>query len=259
MERNRPLRQIYENYTREDFAVWQLLFDRQTGLLDRYASKSYIRALARVGFTAADIPRFDHIENKLQSLTGWRISVVPGHVPARDFFAMLADRIFPATCWLRTMKELDYIEEPDMFHDVYGHVPLLANEAYASFMQAFGNLALRWYDNPAAVEILSRIYWFTIEFGLIEEAGDIHIYGAGILSSPGETQYSMSDKPLLQQFDTHEVVNTSFRTDIIQERYFVINSFLQLKNILVETEHILLNTDFSRSGDTTATLQQQQG
>jgi len=243
MERQRPLRQIYESYTHEDFTVWQMLFDRQTELLSHYACRSYLRALEKVRFTAGSIPRFADIDSVLQKLTGWRMAVVPGHVPPRDFFAMLADRVFPATCWLRTMAELDYIKEPDMFHDVFGHVPLLANEAYASFMQAFGRLALRWYDNPAAVEILSRIYWFTVEFGLIEASGRNHIYGAGILSSPGETKYSMSGKPLIAEFDTYEVARTAFRTDAIQERYFVIGSYLQLKDILSETEQILLTKD----------------
>lgn len=239
MQRSRPLVQQYENYTQEDFTVWRTLFERQTKLLGQYASGTYLEALACIGFQADSIPLFEAVNEKLNTLTGWQVTVVPGHVPPKDFFEMLAYRIFPSTCWLRSYAELDYIEEPDMFHDMFGHVPLLANEAYASFLQAFGKLALERLNEPPAIDLLSRIYWFTIEFGIIKENESNKIYGAGILSSPGETRFSMGDAAIRNRFDASTVLQTGFRTDVLQERYFVINAYSELTTILAEVEDIL--------------------
>jgi phenylalanine-4-hydroxylase len=232
MERIRPLQQVYNDYTKEDFEVWKTLFNRQSQLIARYGSNSYREALTQIGFTADAIPRFQDINQRLEKTTGWQLVVVQGHIPPEQFFEMLAEKIFPATCWLRTFAELDYIEEPDMFHDVFGHVPLLINQEYANFMQAFGQLALECHNDPEKIAMLSRIYWFTIEFGLIKEAGAEKIYGAGILSSPGETTFSMSSNAQRPDFDTALVLQTSFRTDVIQERYFVIAHFDQLNRVL---------------------------
>jgi len=243
MERNRPLTQQYDRYTPEDFTVWQTLFERQMNLLNQYASASYLDAIDKIGFHAAAIPDFSNVNEKLLSLTGWQLTVVPGLVPQKEFFEMLAQRIFPATCWLRTFAEIDYIEEPDMFHDVFGHVPLLANSEYASFMQAFGMLALEWINQPEIVDLLSRIYWFTVEFGLINEAGNIRIYGAGVLSSPGETMNSMKEDMIKRRFNAADILRTGYKTDVLQEQYFIIDNYAQLDNMLTEVKQLINNAE----------------
>lgn len=234
MERNRPLSQQYEQYTQEDFAVWRALFERQMHLLNQYGSQYYKAALYTVGFEADSIPDFKQVNQKLKAATGWQITVVPGLVPAAAFFALLARRIFPATCWLRTMAELDYIEEPDMFHDVFGHIPLLSHPAYADFMHTFGQLGLQWNNDAHKMELLSRVYWYTIEFGLIKENGMSKIYGAGILSSPGETLHSMAPGTTRIPFCVPEILDTPFRTDVLQEAYFELANLDQLALILAE-------------------------
>lgn len=234
--------QCYANYTPEDFIVWETLFNRQKPIFERYASAAYREALAAIGFHADAIPNFIDINELLLEKTGWQLVVVPEIVAVREFFLLLAERKFPATCWLRRLSELDYIEEPDMFHDVLGHVPLLINIDYADFMQAFGKLALDWIDSPEALELLGRLYWFTVEFGLIAENGQAKIYGAGILSSPGESRYSMSGKPAKSRFNTEAVLNTAFRTDTIQEQYFIIDSLQQLMSVLPEVEKTVAKT-----------------
>lgn len=241
MQRKRPLTQQYEQYTKEDFLVWQILFDRQMKLLNKYASSEYLNAINQIGFQAGRIPNFTEVNETLQAFTGWKLKVVPALVPEVDFFEMLSRKIFPATCWLRTMTELDYIEEPDMFHDVFGHVPLLINPDYALFMQAFGTLALESIDKTEIIRLLSRIYWFTIEFGLIKESNSIKIYGAGILSSPGETLNSINNAVMKKPFNTEEILNTAYRTDVLQEQYFVTTGFAQLFNMLPNLKQLIYN------------------
>jgi phenylalanine-4-hydroxylase len=239
MHRLKPTIQKFEDYTKEDFAVWQQLYIRQMQLLSEYASKSYLDAVDQIGFKENAIPDFGKTTQKLISATGWELTVVPELVPQQHFFELLSNRVFPATCWLRTAKELDYIEEPDMFHDVFGHVPLLVNPAYALFMQGFGELAMKWADVPEAIKLLSRVYWFTIEFGLISETGSTKIYGAGILSSPGETVHSMHPETVRKAFHIETILTTAYRTDILQEHYFVIHSFEQLYESLPAIDNAL--------------------
>lgn len=228
MQRHKPMAQHYSAYTTEDFTVWQLLFKRQMNLLQQHASSLYMDAVDDVGFTAAEIPHFEKMNERLRPLTGWQVVVAPELVPQHDFFRLLSQRIFPATCWLRSMAELDYIEEPDMFHDVFGHVPLLTNAAYAQFMEGFGKLAMKWIEVPEMIALLGRVYWFTIEFGLLREQQKSAIFGAGIISSPGETQNSLSNQSVKFAFDIEQMLASDYRTDIVQARYFVIDSFEQL-------------------------------
>lgn len=224
----KPVVQNYDNYTPEDFAVWQLLFDRQMAMLQQYASNDYLEALAQIGFNAFTIPDFRKTNARLLNLTGWQLAVTPELVPQEKFFALLAQKIFPATCWLRKMEQLDYLEEPDMFHDVFGHAPLLANKAYAAFMEAFGKLALKWKGEPEVLQMLSRIYWFTIEFGLLAEQGKVKLFGAGILSSIGESMHALSDRPEKKKFNLEEMMMENYRTDVLQEKFYIIHSFEQL-------------------------------
>ncbi|MGB1318152.1 MAG: phenylalanine-4-hydroxylase, partial [Flavobacteriales bacterium] len=154
----RPSEQIYENYTQEDFAVWKTLYNRQTDLLEKYASSEFLNALKVIDFTADKIPDFKRIKTALEPLTGWQLETVPNISEQKDFFQFLSEKKFTATCWLRKMEQLDYLEEPDMFHDVFGHVPLLSNKAYTNFFQAISHIALDYIDNAKAIELLGRIY-----------------------------------------------------------------------------------------------------
>jgi len=172
-------------------------------------------------------------------MTGWRLTVVPELVPQKQFFELLARKIFPATCWLRTMRELDYLEEPDMFHDVFGHAPLLVNSAYAQFMEGFGKLAVKWSHHPEAIALLGRIYWFTIEFGLLREQNENKIFGAGIISSIEESKHSISNECNKIEFDIEKMLATDYRTDTLQNDYFVINSFEELCAALPVIEALL--------------------
>ncbi len=228
--------QQYENYTSEDFSVWKILYERQIKNLKETVTEKYLDGLKKINFIADEIPHFDATNKTLESLTGWHIVAVPGIIPDKDFFLLLNEKKFPATCWLRKLSQLDYLEEPDMFHDVFGHIPLLTDKSYCNFLSGLSNIALKHIDNAEVIELLSRIYWFTIEFGLIKEHNQTKIYGAGIISSSGETKYSLSDKPAHHVFDLKTVLNTAFYKDHIQEQYFIIDSFDALYNCLPQLE-----------------------
>lgn len=230
----RPTEQVYSNYTQEDFDVWKTLYQRQTELLKDTVSSEYLKALDLIGFSAERIPDFEEVAESLKPLTGWSLEVVPNISEQREFFNFLSQKRFTATCWLRSMEQLDYLEEPDMFHDVFGHVPLLSNQHYTDFFEAISHIALEHIDNPKAIELLGRIYWFTIEFGLIRENGELKIYGAGIISSYDETKNCLSESTEKFPFDVSHIFNSEFRTDILQDRYFVIDSYEQLYNSIPE-------------------------
>jgi phenylalanine-4-hydroxylase len=235
----RPTTQIYSNYTQEDFSVWGTLFNRQMTSLESTVSKEYLEALDKVQFSSTRIPDFKKVDEILAPLTGWGLEVVPNICPQKEFFEFLSKRKFTATCWLRTMAQMDYLEEPDMFHDVFGHVPLLSNEAYCEFFRGMSNIALQHIDNPLAIELLSRVYWFTIEFGMIREANDLKIYGAGIISSHSETLHSLDKHTRVKDFDVETCLAANYRTDILQEQYFVIDSFEQLYDSLPQIDEHL--------------------
>ena len=235
------LQQHYDRYTAEDFQVWQLLFERQLQALPGRAAPEFMAGLARIGFTAGRIPDFRETNQVLRRLTGWELVSVPGIVDDAVFFGLLAAKKFPATTWLRKLSELDYLEEPDMFHDVFGHVPLLTNPEFCRFLHQLGHIGVRHASDPAAVELLARLYWFTVEFGLIRDAGsgEARIYGAGILSSAGETRYSLGAEPRRQPFAVEAVLDTAFRKDVFQAEYFVIDSLDQLYAALPRVQQLL--------------------
>ena len=228
------MKQNYENYTPEDQKVWNILFDRQFPSLPKAATKEFLIGLDKVNFTGKAIPNFEETNKVLRELTGWEIYAVPGIVEDELFFDLMANRKFPATTWVRKMSELDYLEEPDMFHDVFAHIPLLANQSFVDFLQAISKFGQEWVGDEWAIHLLSRIYWFTIEFGGIREEGELRIYGAGILSSSGETKYSLSDEPNHFEYDVDKILNTPYRKDNMQENYFIIDSYEQLYESLPE-------------------------
>jgi phenylalanine-4-hydroxylase len=243
------MKQIYGNYTKEDFQVWKLLYHRQIQNLPKAASKAYLEGLDKVSFEAERIPDFSHTNKILNDLTGWRLAVVPGIVPDYTFFELMSNRRFPATTWLRKMEELDYLEEPDMFHDVFAHVPLLSNQHFVNFLEELSKIGLSYVGDDYAIELLSRVYWFTVEFGLIREAGELRIYGAGILSSAGETIYCLSDEPIHHEFDVSKMVDTPYRKDVFQKEYFIIESYDQLYHSIPEIKSALKTALKKRSSE----------
>ena len=219
--------QRWESYTAEEHALYTRLFDRQVRQLPGQACDEFVSALQRLGMERS-IPRFDDISRDLRGVTGWEIVAVPGLIPEHAFFSLLANRRFPVTVWLRRPDEFDYIVEPDVFHDLFGHVPLLFNPVFADYMQAFGRGGLK-AEGLDALEFLARLYWYTVEFGLIATPAGLRVYGAGILSSAGETQYSLtSPKPQRIAFDLKRLLRTPYKIDDYQDAYFVIESFDQL-------------------------------
>jgi len=236
MQRKRPTAQDYSTYTGKDFYVWRLLYERQLPSIQAHASQLYLDALDKIGFNANEIPNFDKTNKRLQQHTGWQLAVVPGLVPEGAFFEMLANKTFPATCWLRSLEEMDYIEEPDIFHDVLGHVPLLVNSAYAMFLHNFGKLAMKWMDTPNAIHILAHVYWFTIEFGLLRENGKNKIFGAAIISSHGEMENVYKADTHKIPFNIREMFSTEHNFSNYQSKYFVLDSFEQLCHALPQID-----------------------
>ena len=230
---------MYDRYTEEDRDVWRRLFDQQMEKLPALASRHFLDGLGVVEFSREEIPDFEKVNAKLADLTGWEVVPVKGIVDDEQFFELMSRRKFPATTWLRSLEELDYLEEPDMFHDVFAHVPLLANPAFADFLQKISRIGLRYTGDAEAIELLSRVYWFTVEFGLIRENGELKIYGAGILSSSGESSYSVSMEPMHFEYGVEQVLNTPYRKDMYQDRYFTIESFEKLFASVEEIEDLI--------------------
>ncbi|MFN4309909.1 MAG: phenylalanine 4-monooxygenase [Ferrovibrio sp.] len=220
--------QPLQRYTAEDHAVWRTLFARQAGLLPGRACPEFLDGLKGLGVASDGVPDFERLSDVLERATGWRIVCVPGLVPDEIFFGHLARRRFPVTWWIRRADQLDYIQEPDAFHDIYGHVPLLMNPVFADYMQAYGEGGLK-AAGLNALHRLARLYWYTVEFGLIETADGPRIYGAGILSSKGESVFCLdSAAPNRVRFDLLRLMRTRYRIDTYQKTYFVIRSFEEL-------------------------------
>ena len=216
--------QDWASYTPEEHALYRRLFERQSKLVPRYACPEWQQAIAGLNGSSS-IPRFDEISGKLRGRTGWEIVPVPGLIPDEAFFTHLANRRFPVTVWLRKPEEFDYIVEPDVFHDFFGHVPLLFDPTYAEHLYEYGKGGLKAMRLDA-VKMLARLYWYTIEFGLVKTAAGVRAYGAGLLSSGGELAYCVDDpRPRRRPFDLERIMRTEYRIDRYQDTYFVIDSF----------------------------------
>jgi phenylalanine-4-hydroxylase len=223
--------QGWENYTVEEHRVWKTLFERQSKLLPGRACDEFIQGMRNLTMDTDQIPDFRRLSEVLMKRTGWQVVAVPGLVPDEVFFDHLANRRFPAGHFIRKPEELDYLEEPDVFHDVFGHVPMLMHPVFADYMQAYGIGGLR-ARNLGMLTNLARVYWYTVEFGLIKQSEGLRIYGSGIASSYTETFFALDDvSPNRIRFDVERVMRTQYRIDDFQETYFVIDGFEDLLNL----------------------------
>ena len=219
--------QDYSRYTPQEQDLWKRLYARQSALVPQFACDEFIDILQSLNF-GAGIPHFDEINTKLFPATRWTLVAVPGLVPDDVFFTHLANRRFPVSVWIRKPEEFEYIVEPDIFHDFFGHVPMLFNPVFADYLEAYGKGGVKAIGLNA-LDYLARLYWYTVEFGLIQTAKGLRTYGAGILSSAGELPYCVgSPKPNRIKFDLLRVMQSRYKIDTFQETYFVIDSFKQL-------------------------------
>ncbi|MCZ8132405.1 MAG: phenylalanine 4-monooxygenase [Steroidobacteraceae bacterium] len=234
-------------YTPEEHAVWRDLYRRQVGLVERYAAPEFLAGVRALGVAADRIPSLAETSSRLGERTGWRLVAVPGLIPEAHFFAHLAARRFPVTVWIRTREELDYLVEPDLFHDFFGHVPLLANPVFADFLQAYGRRGPE-AERLGGLKMLARLYWYMVEFGLIRTPAGLRAYGAGMLSSAGETVYCIEDpRPSRLAFDLERVMRTDYLIDDYQRTYFVVDGYEQLFEAVLTTDFAPLYARYAAS------------
>jgi phenylalanine-4-hydroxylase len=228
--------QQWERFSAEEHGVWDTLFARQSAMLPGRASDAFLRGLDVLRLDQPGIPDFAALNERLMAATGWQVVAVPGLVPDDVFFDHLANRRFVSGNFIRRADQLDYLQEPDVFHDVFGHVPMLADPVFADYMQAYGKGGLRSLGF-GALHKLARLYWYTVEFGLVRENGALRIYGAGIVSSYGESIFALDDaSPNRIGFDLERIMRTEYRIDDYQQNYFVIDSYEQLLRTTVDTD-----------------------
>ena len=221
--------QRWERYSTAEHGIWRTLFERQAKVLPGRAAREFLDGLDRLKLVPDQIPDFERLSEQLYALTGWRVVAVPSLVPDDVFFDHLANRRFPAGQFIRKREQLDYIEEPDVFHDVFGHVPMLAHPVFADYLEAYGKGGQRALSEFGALKNLARLYWYTVEFGLIDQKDGLRIYGSGIVSSSAESIYAVeSPSPNRIGFNLERVMRTEYRIDDFQESYFVISSFEEL-------------------------------
>ena len=230
--------QGWDAYSDEDHATWDLLFQRQSAMLPGRAAGAFLNGLDVLKLSRPGIPDFRELSERLTALTGWSVVAVPGLVPDDVFFDHLANRRFVSGNFIRRRDQLDYLEEPDVFHDVFGHVPMLADPEFADYMAAYGRGGGRALKHGALTN-LARLYWYTVEFGLVREDEGLRLFGAGIVSSYGESQFALdSDSPDRIGFDLERVMRTEYRIDDFQQTYFVIPSFAELKRVTMDTDFL---------------------
>ena len=241
--------QGWDRYSAADHAMWDRLFDRQAQMLQGRVVPQFLAGLDILRMDRPGIPDFAALNDRLMAATGWQVVAVPGLVPDRIFFDHLAHRRFPAGRFIRTPEQEDYLQEPDIFHDVFGHVPLLANPVFADYMQAYGRGGLR-ADGLGAIAKLARLYWYTVEFGLIATDEGLRLYGAGIVSSNAESRFALEDpSPNRLGFDLRRIMRTRYRIDDFQQSYFVIDSFEDLLAQTTQTDFAPLYADLAALPD----------
>ncbi|MEG3176350.1 phenylalanine 4-monooxygenase [Sphingomonas sp. RB3P16] len=241
--------QDWAHFTPEEHHVWDTLFARQAKLLPGRASDAYLRGLDVLKLSKPGIPDFEELSERLMQLTGWQVVAVPGLVPDDVFFDHMANRRFVAGNFIRRADQLDYLQEPDVFHDVFGHVPMLADPVFADYLAAYGRGGQR-AQGLDALKYLGRLYWYTVEFGLVAEPEGLRIYGAGIVSSFAESRFALDDpSPNRIAFDLERVMRTDYRIDDFQQNYFVIPSFEELLRVTVETDFAPLYQQLAEQPD----------
>ena len=225
------IEQNWQHYSAEEHATWKTLFERQSRLLPGRACDAFMQGLQALAMSAEHIPNFEQLSEELMRHTGWQVVAVPGLVPDEVFFDHLAHRRFPAGQFIRRSDQLDYLQEPDIFHDVFGHVPMLMHPVMADFMQAYGQGGLK-AQSLGLLDQLARVYWYTVEFGLVQQSDGLRIYGAGIVSSATESVFALeSNSPHRIRFDLDRVLRTQYRIDDFQEIYFVLPDLADLLNL----------------------------
>ena len=224
------MKQVMKNYNEEDLKVWNTLFTRQIKNLEDKACKEYLCYLNELApvLHANAIPNLNELSDLLFEKAGWKIEIVPGLIPVKDFFELLAEKKFCSSTWLRKISQLDYLEEPDMFHDIFGHIPLLLDPTFGNFAQKLGEIGLENHENEIIVVQLQRLYWFSIEFGLIKVNHERRIYGAGILSSFQETNGIFDTNTEIFAFNLEEIIQSDFNNMTIQTKYYELESFEEL-------------------------------
>jgi phenylalanine-4-hydroxylase len=240
--------QDFESYTPSEHDIWVTLYRRQRAILPELACDAFLRGLDKLDLSDG-IPEFGALSDRLARLTGWRVVAVPGLVPDEVFFEHLANRRFPAGRFIRHPEQLDYLQEPDVFHDVFGHVPMLTDPVFADYMQAYGQGGLRALG-MGHLKNLARLYWYTVEFGLLQTGDGLRIYGAGIVSSATESRFSLFDpSPHRIGFDLRRLMRTPYRIDDFQEVYFVVPSLQTLLDVTVQTDFAPLYTALQTLAD----------
>jgi len=241
--------QNWQAYTAAEHAMWDRLFARQAAMLPGRAAPEFIAGLDVLRLSKPGIPDFDELSERLMAATGWQVVAVPGLIPDDVFFDHLANRRFVSGNFIRTPDQIDYLQEPDIFHDVFGHVPLLANPVFADYMQAYGKGGQR-AAGLGVIEKLARLYWYTVEFGLLRTDNGLRIFGAGIVSSHGESVFALDDpSPNRLGFGLKRLMRTKYRIDDFQQTYFVIDSFDDLLRQTLETDFAPLYADLATADD----------
>jgi len=232
--------QDMSKYSKSDLETWNFLFENQYQNIQGKVCWEYLDCLSQLStiLNPHEIPNFNYLNVLLHLKTGWKVHIVPGLIEADDFFNHLKNKRFCSSTWLRGKDKLYYIQEPDMFHDIFGHIPLFANQDYADFAQKIGELAFKWRFDSDKIAQIQRLYWFTIEFGVIKREGRIKSYGAGIISSIEEVNKVYNEIGEFREYDVFEIINRPFNIDTVQPTYYVINSFYELYESLNEVEYL---------------------
>jgi phenylalanine-4-hydroxylase len=241
--------QNWQAYTAAEHATWDTLFARQVAMLPQRVTPEFMSGIEILKLSKPGVPDFNELSARLREATGWSVHAVPGLVPEEIFFEHLANRRFVAGRFIRTPAQLDYLQEPDIFHDVFGHVPLLAHPVFADYMQAYGEGGLRSM-RYGAIDKLARLYWYTVEFGLIRSGTGLKLYGAGIVSSYAESIFALDDaSPNRLGFNLKRVMRTRYRIDDFQQTYFVIDSYEDLLHQTIDTDFAPLYAELANASD----------